>query len=189
MFGKNPQKYFPSYIVTCGAYSGEDFISDTIREEDITGTIEEIIEKSIAFFKIIMPKSTSIERDILRVEKFLYPIEVLREAIINAVCHRDYTISGASIRIFLFKDRLEIRSPGTLPNTLTLQSIIYRQFTRNQTIASFLAPMGYMEKRGKGILKMLKICKKNGLKCEFSITDDKSEFVVTLTPENQWFFK
>ena len=61
--------------------------------------------------------------------------------------------------------------------------MIYRQFTRNQTIASFLAPMGYMEKRGKGILKILKLCELNRVKCELSITDDKGEFVVTLTPE------
>ena len=183
LFGKNPQKYFPSYMISCGAYSGTDFISDVIREDDIIGTIEDIVEKTIAFLKLTMPKFTSLERGVERVETYVYPTEVLREAIVNAVCHRDYTISGASIRVLLFQDRLEIRSPGGLPNTLTLESMVYRQFTRNQTIASFLAPMGYMEKRGKGILKMFKLCKLNRVKCELSITDDKGEFVVTLTPD------
>ena len=183
LFGKNPQKYFPSYMISCGAYSGTDFISDVIREDDIIGTIEDIVEKTIAFLKLTMPKFTSVERGVERVETYVYPTEVLREAIVNAVCHRDYTISGASIRVLLFQDRLEIRSPGGLPNTLTLESMVYRQFTRNQTIASFLAPMGYMEKRGKGILKMFKLCKLNRVKCELSITDDKGEFVVTLTPD------
>ena len=184
LFGKHPQKYFPSYIISCGAYAGTDFISDVIREDDITGTIEDIIEKSIAFLKLTMQKFTSVENGVKRVETYIYPTEVLREAIVNAVCHRDYTISGAAIRILLFQDRLEIRSPGSLPNTLTLESMIYRQFTRNQTIASFLAPMGYMEKSGKGILKMLKLCELNSVKCELSVTDDKGEFVVKLMKIN-----
>lgn len=178
-FGKNPQKYFPSYSIQCGAYNGEDLAADTIREKDLVGTLDELIEDAIAFVKLTMPQNPILERDIQRKDNYLYPVEALREAIVNAVCHRDYTISGAAIRLLLFNDRLEIRSPGGLPNTLTEENMLYRQFTRNQMIASFLTGYGYMERRGKGMLRMIKGCKENGIECRFFQTPDKNEFVVT----------
>ena len=63
--------------------------------------------------------------------------------------------------------------------TITLENMRYRQFTRNPMIASFLAGYGYMERRGKGILRMLKLCEQNDIKCELSLTPDNNEFVVT----------
>jgi len=181
-FGKNPQKYFPSYAVQCGAYKGKDFLSDTIREKDLTGTLDELIEDAIAFLKLTMPQSVTLERGIQRKDDYLYPIDALREGIVNAVCHRDYTITGAAIRLFLFSDRLEMRSPGGLPNTINVKNMLYRQFTRNQMIASFLTGYGYMERRGKGILRMIKSCEENGIECEFITTPDNNEFVVTYRP-------
>jgi ATP-dependent DNA helicase RecG len=185
VFGKDPQKHFPSYTVSCGAYAGSDFLSDVIREEDLTGTLDQLIENAIAFLKLTMPKRTHLASELQRVDTYLYPVDILREAVVNAVCHRDYTITGSSIRILLFQDRLEIHSPGALPNTLTLESMIYRQFTRNQALASFLAGLGYMEKRGKGILKMMRTAAQNNIKCDFFLTEDRGEFVVMLTPGPQ----
>lgn len=181
-FGKNPQKYFPSYNIQCGAYKGENFLSDTVREKDLKGTLDELIEDAVAFLKLFMPQNQILERGIKRRDEYLYPVEALREGIVNAVSHRDYTISGTAVRLFLFSNRLEIRSPGGLSNTLTLENIQYRQFTRNQMIASFLAGYGYMERRGKGILRMIKLCEQNSIKCELSLTPDNSEFVVTYRP-------
>jgi predicted HTH transcriptional regulator len=84
--------------------------------------------------------------------------------------------SAARLSEFFF------RSPGGLPNTLTLESMRYRQFTRNQTIASFLAGYGYMERRGKGILRMLKACEQQQIDCRLSLSPDAAEFVVTYRP-------
>jgi len=184
-FGKNPQKYFPSYNIVCGAYKGDDFLSDTIRENDLTGTLDELIEDAIAFLKLTLPQRQELERGVVRRNDYLYPIGAIREGIVNAVCHRDYTITGTAIRVFLFDDRLEIRSPGSLPNTLTLGNMLFRQFTRNQMIASFLTGYGYMERRGKGMLRMLKLCEVNGIMCDFSLTPDNSEFVVTFRREGR----
>lgn len=178
-FGKNPQKYFPSYNIMCGAYNGDDFFSDTIREKELTGTLDELIEDAIAFLKLTMPQSFALERGIKRKDTYNYPIEALREGIVNAVCHRDYTITGAAIRLFQFNNRLEIRSPGGLPNTITIENMLYRQFTRNQRIASFLTGYGYMERRGKGMLRIRRLCEENGIACEFSLVPGDSEFVVT----------
>ncbi|CAN2050318.1 Transcriptional regulator [Candidatus Magnetomoraceae bacterium gMMP-13] len=126
-FGKNPQKFFPSYNIMCGAYNGNDFLADIIREKELTGPLDDLIEDSVAFLKFTMPQKSILERGVQRKTSYLYPVEAVREGIVNAICHRDYTITGSAIRIFLFKDRLEIRSPGGLPNTITLQNMLYRR--------------------------------------------------------------
>ncbi len=86
----------------------------------------------------------------------------VREAVVNAVAHRDYSLGGAKIRLFLFSDRLELYSPGALPNTLTLEDMPYRVFTRNQLLVSFLSRghsektgRVYLESRGEGVRRIL----------------------------------
>ncbi len=182
-FGKYPQKFFPSYNIRCGAYQGVDFLSDTIREKDLAGTLDELLEDAIAFLKLTMPQNVKLERNIKRKDEYLYPVEALREGIVNAICHRDYTISGSAVRIFLFGDRLEIRSPGGLPNTMTIENMRYRQFTRNQMIASFLTGYGYMERRGKGVMRMIKVCEQNGILCDFRLTADNNEFAISFSAD------
>ena len=93
----------------------------------------------------------------------LYDLDVVDEAIVNAVAHRDYAISGSKIRLFLFADRLELYSPGKLPNTLTLDDMPYRTFTRNQLLVSFLSRIRskrtgqvFLESRGEGVRKILR---------------------------------
>ncbi len=153
-FGKNPQAYFPSYTILCGAYAGNDITAPVIREKELKGSLDELIDNTMAFFQFTIAQDHTLENETRRKDTYRFPLEALREAVVNSVCHRDYTISGSAVRIFIFNNSIEIRSPGGLPNTLNLQSMHYRQFTRNQMVASFLAGYGYMEKRGKGILKM-----------------------------------
>jgi predicted HTH transcriptional regulator len=83
-------------------------------------------------------------------------------AVVNAVAHRDYAIAGAKIRLFLFADRLELYSPGGLPNTITLDDMAYRTFTRNQLLVSFLSRIRskrtgdvFLESRGEGVRRIL----------------------------------
>jgi predicted HTH transcriptional regulator len=98
------------------------------------------------------------------------------EGIANAVVHRDYSMAGAKIRVFVFQNRLEIFSPGALPNTLTIDTLPHRQYTRNETLVSLLgrlsfeidapdAPMRrgrFMEARGEGVPIIFRETKKLG---------------------------
>ena len=91
-----------------------------------------------------------------------YDIDVLDEAVVNAAAHRDYALSGSKIRLFLFADRLELYSPGGLPNTITLQDMAYRTHTHNQLLVSFLSRIRsrrtgdvFLESRGEGVRKIL----------------------------------
>jgi len=179
-FGKNPQRFFPAYTILCGAYRGCDADSQVVSERNLTGTLDSILKDAMSFLRLIIPQAGGLIDGIRRSDSFLYPIEALREGIVNAVCHRDYTITGSFVRVFVFSDRIEIRSPGGLPNTLTLQSMAYRQFARNQVIASFLSGFGFMERRGKGILRIKKICGEKGVNVRFELTPDQNELGAAL---------
>jgi len=184
-FGKRPQHYYPSYTILCGAYGGDDVVSSVLREKELHGSLDELIEDAMAFLKFTVAQDHSLENDTHRKDTFRFPIEALREAVVNGVCHRDYTITGSAVRIFVFKNSVEIHSPGGLPNTLNLETMHYRQFTRNQMVASYLAGYGYMEKRGKGILKMQRLCEAAGITVKFSLFPDQSEFVVKFVDESR----
>lgn len=177
-FGRHPQHIYPSYSIMAGAYAGSDVIAATVREKELTGAVDDLIEDAIAFLKLTLPQTSHMPDGVRRRDDYRYPIEALREAVVNAVAHRDYTISGSAIRLFVFDNRVEIRSPGGLCNTLTLASLPYRQFTRNQTLASFLSGLGYMERRGKGILRMQKLSREQGIDCQITLTPDQSELIV-----------
>ena len=98
-----------------------------------------------------------------RVDMPQYSDRALFEALVNAVAHRDYSMCGSRIRLSMFEDRLEIQSPGSLPNNLTVDSMATRQAARNQTLTSMLGRMPvegiqgsedrryFMERRGDGV--------------------------------------
>ena len=99
-----------------------------------------------------------------RIDHPQYDIRAVREAIVNAVAHRDYSIIGSKIRVFLYSDRIEISSPGGLPNTLTPESMAYRVFTRNQLLVNFLSGVrspvtgnAFLESRGEGVRTILNL--------------------------------
>ena len=127
-----------------------------------------------------------------RVEVPQFSVRAVFEAVVNAVAHRDYSISGSKIRFFMFDDRLEIYSPGALPNTVTVDSIALRQATRNELITSLLAerPVAetigdvgrgyYMEKRGDGVPIILRESERlSGRKPVYRLIDD-SELLLTI---------
>ena len=114
-----------------------------------------------------------------------YSEEAVFEAVVNAVVHRDYSIRGSKVRLSMFEDRLEIQSPGSLPNNLTLESMEHRQVTRNEILASVLARMPVegirgstnrrylMERRGDGVPIIIReTTELSGRRPEYSLVDD-----------------
>lgn len=118
------------------------------------------IDGAVAFVDRFMLKPA--RRPIGREDHPQYTLGAVHEAVVNAVAHRDYAMAGAKIRLFLFADRLELYSPGALPNTVTLETMPYRVFTRNQLLVSFLSRLQspvtgqrYLESRGEGVRRIL----------------------------------
>ncbi len=82
----------------------------------------------------------------------VYPEKVFRELVVNACCHRNYSIDGSKIRVFLFRDRIEIISPGRLPNTVTVEKLKAGvSYSVNPVIVKFMENMDYMDKPGRGL--------------------------------------
>ena len=135
-FGRDPTDTLASAYIEAACYGGTRLSSDDlVRAERLGGPVSDQIDAGIAFVMHFMRAG----RD--GTEDDAYDIEVVDEAVVNAVAHRDYSVSGSKIRLFLFADRLELYSPGKLPNGITIEQMPYRTFTRNQLLVSFLSKM------------------------------------------------
>lgn len=156
LFGKNPEYFLPQAIIKAVKYQGfeEDVILDTLK---IKGSILEIIRETENFLRRNMRIGYNII-DFTREEVTEYPLEALREAIVNAILHRDYEMGGATVILQMFKDRIVVESPGLLPRPLTLEkirSLNYRPYSRNPIIARTINnDTIYMEELGSGIRRM-----------------------------------
>ena len=161
VFATEPTEFLESGSIEAACYHGTRLSSDDlIHAERLAGPVSDQIDASIAFVARFMQASPKKEPG--RSNELLYDLDVVDEAIVNAVAHRDYAIAGSKIRLFVFADRLELYSPGRLPNTLTLDDMPYRTFTRNQLLVSFLSRVRskrtgqvFLESRGEGVRKIL----------------------------------
>ena len=137
VFGKEPTDQLASGSIEAACYRGARLSSDDlVHAERLAGPVSDQIDAGIAFVARFMSTPAGAPSS---GEDTSYDLDVVDEAIVNAVAHRDYAISGSKIRLFLFADRLELYSPGKLPNTITLDDMPYRTFTRNQLLVSFLS--------------------------------------------------
>lgn len=165
---KDPREWHNGAFIQAVAYAGNDVLPSgeqnnyQLDAEDITGPLDQQVVKAMQFirrnFKVAATKSTG------RADKPEYDNTVLFEALVNAVVHRDYTIQGSKIRLRMFNDRIDLHVPGSLVNTLDLESISYQQVSRNATLASLLSRLPvdpqlsvshtsrttYMDTRGEG---------------------------------------
>jgi len=161
LFGKNPQRWLRSAEITGVRYAGTSMSDDFIRE-DIRGVLPDHIRRAEAFVTANMRRGMRI-RGLEREEIPEYPISVVREAIVNAVAHRDYSIRGDNIRVLMFSDRMEVYSPGRLPGHVTLDNLVDERYSRNESVVQVLAEMGFIERLGYGIDRMIAVCKQEGL--------------------------
>lgn len=180
LFGKNPQNMRPSFLVKAVSYLGNDPAGDRYRDSrDLRGTIPQLYEASMAFLvnnlRMLQGDQGFNTLGILEISKV-----ALEEAVINALVHRNYYISS-NIRIFIFDDRVEIKSPGKLPNTLTVESIKYGiHIERNPVLVSFLRDLEGIPYRGigTGVQRIQRECDEHGIKVEFQNLEKEDQFTV-----------
>lgn len=159
LFGKKPQLFFPQSSITFVRFSGteprgEDGGIGYGRRDEISGNLARVIERTwnIIFEEMrVGAKVKGLERaDLLE-----YPRFAVREALVNAVAHRDYRVHGRRIEVRMYTDRLEIISPGSLPGYMTLDNLVEEHFSRNPRLVSGLFQWGYIEELGLGIDQMI----------------------------------
>jgi len=166
LFHENPQLYILQSQLICVRFKGTDVIEFLDRKE-FFGPLPELVNQATNFIKGHMKMGGRIP-GFKRVDYPEYPEAVFRETIINAVIHRDWSITGGFIRVFMFDDRIEVISPGKLlpPITVeTLQKGEVESRLRNPAIVGVFDMLGgYIEKIGSGVRRMIDGMKEHGLK-------------------------
>ena len=158
----DPRQWLPNAYIQAVCYSGGT--KDGNRQldaQDIRGPLDEQIRGALRF--VVRNRRVAARKDPARTDIPQYSERAVFEAVVNAVVHRDYGVAGSRIRLFMFDDRLELISPGSLRNSLTVEDLRTSQFTRNELLASRLGqcPVGdvpgsggrrhFIERRGEGI--------------------------------------
>ncbi len=195
---KDPRAWLPNAFVQAVAYRGTSQVPEGPRElyqldaRDITGPADEQIIEACRFVQRNMKVMAT--KDIGRRDIPQFDLTAVFEAVVNAVAHRDYSMYGSKIRLRLFSDRLEIYSPGSLANTMTVESLAFRLASRNETLTGLLARCRVpadldwlktdrrtlMDRRGEGVSIILENSERlSGVRPVYRLIDD-AELLLTI---------
>jgi ATP-dependent DNA helicase RecG len=182
-FGRQPQgtPQTASFWVECVAYDGVDRATNVSLVGEAKGRLDEQVHRALGWIRSL--GRVERYRGLIREDVPLVPERALREALVNAVVHRDYAITGSKVLFEVFSDRIDVTSPGTLPNHMTPESARSggHPRSRNELLANFMLVKGVMEQRGRGWPVMRRAMREfNGTDAEL-FQDETGRFVrVTL---------
>ena len=193
LFGEHPKRRLPQAGVTAVAFPGSEKEYNTVDEERIRGPLTSrvssrgaavepgVIDRTVDFVKRNMGSAAWLEGGRRR-RKRAFPLDAMREAIVNAVAHRDYAREGTDIEVSLYGDRLEVISPGRLPNGVTVEKMregVVRA-ARNELLKEILRDYGYIEHYGMGVRNRIieSMRRHNGTEPDLIEEDDR--FIVRL---------
>lgn len=195
---RDPRRWLSNAFIQAVAYRGTSTVPDSTSDayqldaKDIAGPVDEqVIEGCRFVFRNMRVAAT---KNLGRRDVPQFDMTAVFEALVNAVAHRDYAIHGSKIRLRIFTDRLELYSPGAIVNTMTVESLPYRQSARNETLTSLLAKVPVpldlewlttdrrtlMDKRGEGVRIILENSERLSGRCpEYRLLDD-TELMLTI---------
>ncbi|MCI0558498.1 MAG: putative DNA binding domain-containing protein [Nitrososphaera sp.] len=177
-FGRYPQTYLATARIDFARFAGIRAGETITDRKEVGGRLPQQLDGIEQILRIHLLHRGAI-REFQPEAQYEIPLEMLREALINALVHRDYSLASP-IRVLIFDDRLEIHSPGKLPNGVTVDNIRAGvHVERNPIILSLMAKVGLMTRLGTGILRILRLAKETGLP-EPGLVETESEFIVTL---------
>ena len=182
LFGKKPQRFFICSEVKCMQFFADRVSKPMADYQVYRGDVFELVDQATHFVMTHIKNwvGTRDTGDTAQVPmKFELPYDAVKEAIVNAVCHRDYT-SNASVQVMLFNDRLEVWSPGPLPRGMTVAMLVkpHRSIPVNPLLANAMFLMGYIERAGTGTEDIIDKCKNWGLSAP--IWEDDGDFKVVI---------
>lgn len=184
-----PADFLSSAYVQCVAYSGAERHAEyQLDAQDCDGPVDSQIQQAFNFVKRNM-KTEAVKRP-GRIDIPQYDLGAVYEAIVNAVAHRDYSMYGSRIRLHLFSDRLELSTPGGLPNTLTIDSMDANSITRNETLVNLLSRyfpadpvskrQNMIERRGEGVPTILNASERLSTRHPLYEQTDNTELKLTI---------
>jgi ATP-dependent DNA helicase RecG len=185
LFAKDPTLWHPRCGVDFVKYEGAErqhgASLNVVKRIRFEAPLVRLIDEAVGRIKEHVRERTVLH-DLFFRERLEYPTFAWQEALVNAVAHRDYAITGASIEVWMFDDRVEVRSPGLLPPPVTLEHLRQHKnihFSRNPLIVRVLADLGYLKEMGEGIPRIFQEMEHYGLHSpEFSA--EGFLFIVTL---------
>ncbi|HEY5481438.1 MAG TPA: ATP-binding protein [Verrucomicrobiae bacterium] len=151
-FAREPRRFFNQAYITCLLFKGTSKVN-VLDRKDFAGGVVADVEDSLRFIERNTRTAYRIEK-LQREEIPEYPVAALREAITNAVMHRDWLIEGANVFVEIYEDRIEVSSPGGLPRGMRLEDLGSKSVRRNPLIADLLQRIAFIEKAGTGIRRM-----------------------------------
>ena len=161
LFGAEPERYVPGAYIKLGFFVTDD---DLRYQDEIHGDLFNQVEKALELLHSKYLKAYIRYEGIQRVERYLFPLQALREALLNAVIHKDYA-SGIPIQISVYEHQIVIWNPGQLPEHWTQQQLLAKHPSHpfNPLLASAFFRAGYVESWGRGIEKILSECRKHDI--------------------------
>jgi ATP-dependent DNA helicase RecG len=192
LFGSNPNRFLPQAGIDAAAFPARDKDYAAIERAVLRGPMTPLrgpnglvdsglVEQAVNFVRRNTPVTAMLEDGARRIETPAYPEEVIRETIVNALIHRDYLMGGTDIELAIYENRLEIISPGKLPNGITVTRMRSGcRATRNQLLKDVMRDYGYLEHMGMGVpRKIIQGMKAhNGTEPEFIVEEE--QFTVRL---------
>ncbi len=170
LFAKDIQRWHPRCQVRFVKIIGTELLAgekyNVISDEFVQGNIFELLAKSWEALRPYLAYQTAYRANATFEQKFIYPEEACKEALLNAIAHRDYAAEGRGIEVHLFDDRVEIKSPGALLSTLTvedLETLDNRHDSRNAKIAYTLKVSKFMREMGEGMKRIFMLMQQNQL--------------------------
>lgn len=182
LFGKEPQKFLIKSYITVVRYPDVKVTDRHIDSKDFYGNLFEQVNEADKYIREHIQTVSKIPKlGLERKDIPVYPYFAIRELIVNAVAHRDYSLYGSRILVSMFKDRVEFFSPGPLPKGITPKNIVNAQFSRNPIIARVFHDVDYIEEYGNGIDRLLEEVRNHPLKPKMpKFLDIKSAVIATL---------
>ena len=179
VFGINPQRFQHNAMISFAHFAGIEMGEELIDKQNIEGTLPQQIINTLAVIKHNLSVPSTIE-GVKRVEALNnYPDIVFRELLVNACCHRNYSITGSRIRIFMFSNRIEFISPGRLPNTINVEKLRAGvSYAINPIIVKLMENLRFIDKLGRGLPMVCLQADKLGKEVTFEEIGE--EFKVTL---------
>jgi ATP-dependent DNA helicase RecG len=180
VFGLNPQRWLHFAEISFAHFEGEEIGSELIDKQVISGTIDFQVDSALSVIRNNMRRSSDIE-GAKRVDQESYPEKIFRELLVNAVVHRNYSISGSRVRIQQFSDRIEFISPGRLPNSVTIEKLsLGVSYAVNPVILKFMENQRYIDKLGRGLPMVYNAAKKLGKRALFEEYGEEFKVVLPL---------
>lgn len=162
LFADHYREFFPDAIIRLGRFLGIDK-SQILDQQDLEIPISKALEPIITFIRRHTSLAAEIE-EMRRKDIPQYPPAVVREAVINALLHTDYSIKGSSIQVAIFDDRIEITNPGCLPFGLSFEAALSGiSQLRNRVIGRVFRELNLIEQWGSGLGRMINICEQQGI--------------------------